>query len=117
MIKGISKFNREIKFLFELLTIFILEKWIGRKNKDAPDVLIVVPAIVVALVFGAINSCFTTNDDALSEAFDTIGRIGFDGKLIDTITAVTMVNSEWWHGHRTGCVAEIISQGVIYNYS
>ena len=53
----------------------------------------------------------------LSEAFDTIGRIGFDGKLIDTITAVTMVNSEWWHGHRTGCVAEIISQGVIYNYS
>lgn len=53
----------------------------------------------------------------LSEAFDTIGRIGFDGKLIDTITAVTMVDSEWWHGHRTGCVAEIISQGVIYNYS
>lgn len=55
--------------------------------------------------------------NTLSEAFDTIGRIGFDGKLIDTITAVTMVDSEWWHGHRTGCVAEIISQGVIYNYS
>ena len=67
MIKGISKFNREIKFLVELLTIFILEKWIGRKYKDASDVLIVVPAIVVALVFGAINSCFTTNDDALSD--------------------------------------------------
>lgn len=55
--------------------------------------------------------------NTLSEAFDTIGRIGFDGKLIDTITAVTMVDSEWRHGHRTGCVAEIISQGVIYNYS
>lgn len=67
MIKSISKFNREIKFLFELLMIFILEKWIGRKYKDEPDVLIVVPAIVVALVFGAINSSFTTKDDALSD--------------------------------------------------
>ena len=41
--------------------------WIGRNYKDASDVLIVVPAIVVALVFGAINSCFTPNDDALSD--------------------------------------------------
>ena len=37
----------------------------------------------------------------LSEALDTIGQIGFNGMLIDTITAVTMVDSEWWHGHRT----------------
>jgi len=30
----------------------------------------------------------------LSEALDTIGQIGFNGMLIDTITAVTMVDSE-----------------------
>ena len=44
-------------------------------------------------------------------------HIGFDGKVIDTITAVTMVDSEWWHGHRTGQVSEILSQGVIYKLS
>lgn len=53
----------------------------------------------------------------LSEALDTIGQIGFNGMLIDTITAVTMVDSEWWHGHRTGHVSEILSQGVIYKLS
>ncbi len=47
--------------------------------------------------------------NTLSEAFDPIGHIGFDGKLIDIITAVTM-----WHGHRTGYLTEILSQGVIY---
>ena len=52
--------------------------------------------------------------NTLSEAFDPIGHIGFDGKLIDIITAVTMVDSEWWHGHRTGYLTEILSQGVIY---
>ena len=53
----------------------------------------------------------------LSEALDTIGQIGFNGMLIDTIAAVTMVDSEWWHGHRTGHVSEILSQGVIYKLS
>lgn len=53
----------------------------------------------------------------LGEAFDTIGQIGFNGMLIDTITAVTMVDSEWWHDHRSGHVSEILSQGVIYKLS
>ena len=33
---------------------------------------------------------------------------------VDTITAVTMVNSEWWHGKHTDYLCEVLSKGVIY---
>ena len=32
----------------------------------------------------------------------------------NTITAVTMVNAEWWHGEKKGHLYEILSSGVIY---
>ena len=33
---------------------------------------------------------------------------------ISTVTAVTCVESGWWHGRRTGCAYEVLSSGVIY---
>ena len=35
---------------------------------------------------------------------------------IDTITAVTVVNSNWWNGGKyTGYINEVLSKGVIYH--
>ena len=46
----------------------------------------------------------------LSEAFDALNpKCG-----VNTITAVTMVNAEWWNGTRTGYLCEVLSKGVIY---
>ena len=46
----------------------------------------------------------------LSEAFDALNpKCG-----VNTITAVTMVNSEWWNGKRTCYLCEVLSKGVIY---
>lgn len=46
----------------------------------------------------------------LSEAFDALNpKCG-----VNTITAVTMVNTEWWNGKRTGYLCEVLSKGVIY---
>lgn len=48
----------------------------------------------------------------LSAAFDAL-----DPKRgVDTITAVTVVNSKWWNnGKHTGCLSEVLSKGVIYH--
>lgn len=46
----------------------------------------------------------------LSAAFDALNP----ARGVNTITAVTMVDSSWWHGIYTGCMCEVISQGVIY---
>lgn len=46
----------------------------------------------------------------LSAAFDALNL----ARGVNTITAVTMVNSGWWHGEYTGYVCEVISRGVIY---
>lgn len=47
----------------------------------------------------------------LSEAFDAL-----DPKRgVNTITAVTKVNSKWWNsGKYTGYLSEVLSMGVIY---
>ena len=47
----------------------------------------------------------------LSDAFDAL-----DPKHgVNTITAVTMVNSKWWNsGKYTGYLSEVLSKGVIY---
>lgn len=46
----------------------------------------------------------------LSEAFDALNpECG-----VNTITAVTMVNAEWWNCKRTGYLCEVLSKGVIY---
>lgn len=46
----------------------------------------------------------------LSEAFDDLNpECG-----VNTITAVTMVNTEWWNGKRTGYLCDVLSKGVIY---
>jgi hypothetical protein len=46
----------------------------------------------------------------LSEAFDALNpKCG-----VNTITAVTMVNAEWWNGKRTGYLCGVLSKGVIY---
>ena len=35
---------------------------------------------------------------------------------VDTITAVTVVNSKWWNnGKHTGYLSEVLSKGVIYH--
>ncbi len=45
----------------------------------------------------------------LSEAFDALNpKCG-----VNTITAVTMVDAEWWNGKRTGYLCEVLSKGVI----
>ena len=48
----------------------------------------------------------------LSEAFDALNpECG-----VNTITAVTMVNSKWWNnGKYTGYLSEVLSMGVIYS--
>ena len=48
----------------------------------------------------------------LSAAFDAL-----DPKRgVDTITAVTVVNSEWWNnGKHTGYLSEVLSKGIIYH--
>lgn len=48
----------------------------------------------------------------LSDAFDALNpEFG-----VNTITAVTMVNSEWWNnGKYTGYLSEVLSMGVIYS--
>lgn len=46
----------------------------------------------------------------LSEAFDALNP----ERGVNTITAVTMVNAEWWNGKRTGYLCEVLSKGVIY---
>lgn len=33
---------------------------------------------------------------------------------VNTITAVTMVAAEWWHGERKNYLCEILSSGIIY---
>lgn len=33
---------------------------------------------------------------------------------VNTITAVTMVAAEWWHGEKKGHLYEVLSSGVIY---
>ena len=47
----------------------------------------------------------------LSEAFDALNpECG-----VNTITAVTMVDAEWWNGKRTGYLCEVLSKSVIYS--
>lgn len=47
----------------------------------------------------------------LSEAFDALDP----ERGVNTITAVTMVNSKWWNnGKYTGYLSEVLSMGVIY---
>lgn len=46
----------------------------------------------------------------LSEAFDALNP----ERGVNTITAVTMVDAEWWNGKRTGYLCEVLSKGVIY---
>ena len=48
----------------------------------------------------------------LSDAFDALNpECG-----VNTITAVTMVNSEWWNNDKyTGYLNEVLSMGVIYS--
>ena len=46
----------------------------------------------------------------LAKAFDALNP----ERGVNTITAVTMVNSEWWHGKHTGYLCEVLSKGVIY---
>lgn len=47
----------------------------------------------------------------LSEAFNALNP----KRGVNTITAVTMVNSKWWNnGKYTGYLCEVLSQGVIY---
>ena len=47
----------------------------------------------------------------LSDAFDALNpECG-----VNTITAVTMANAEWWNGKRTGYLCEVLSKGVIYS--
>lgn len=46
----------------------------------------------------------------LSEAFDALDP----ERGVNTITAVTMVNSKWWNnGKYTGYLSEVLSMGVI----
>ena len=46
----------------------------------------------------------------LYEAFDALNpKCG-----VNTITAVTIVNAEWWNGKSTGYLCEVLSKGVIY---
>ena len=46
----------------------------------------------------------------LSEAFDALNpKCG-----VNTITAVTMVDAEWWNGKRTSYLCDVLSKGVIY---
>lgn len=33
---------------------------------------------------------------------------------VNTITAVTYVDADWWHGKRMGWLIEVLSSGVIY---
>lgn len=47
----------------------------------------------------------------LSEAFDALDP----ERGVNTITAVTNVNSKWWNnGKYTGYLSEVLSMGVIY---
>lgn len=47
----------------------------------------------------------------LSEAFDALDP----ERGVNTITAVTKVNSKWWNnGKYTGYLSEVLSMGVIY---
>ena len=47
----------------------------------------------------------------LSAAFAALDPI----RGVDTITAVTVVNSKWWNnGKYTGYLSEVLSKGVIY---
>lgn len=47
----------------------------------------------------------------LSKAFDALNP----KRGVNTITAVTMVNSKWWNnGKYTGYLSEVLSMGVIY---
>lgn len=48
----------------------------------------------------------------LSDAFDALNP----ERGVNTITAVTMVSSEWWNnGKYTGYLCEVLSMGVIYS--
>ncbi len=46
----------------------------------------------------------------LSEAMDALRP----DSGINTITALTMVDSEWWHGKPTGVLCECVLRSVIY---
>ena len=47
----------------------------------------------------------------LSAAFSALDP----SRGVDTITAVTVVNSKWWNnGKYTGYLSEVLSKGVIY---
>ena len=47
----------------------------------------------------------------LSKAFDALNP----ERGVNTITAVTMVNSKWWNsGKYTGYLCDVLSHGVIY---
>lgn len=47
----------------------------------------------------------------LSQAFDALDP----ERGVNTITAVTCVNSKWWNnGKYTGYLSEVLSKGVIY---
>lgn len=49
---------------------------------------------------------FSTLDEAMDALCPRRG--------VNTITAVTMVNADWWHGKEMPYVVETLSSGVIY---
>lgn len=53
--------------------------------------------------------------NSLSEAMDHVGKMGCFGKRITKVYAVTCVNSEWWRGHYTGYLCEVLGEGLIYS--
>jgi len=62
---------------------------------------------------------YQTNEPNLLGGFMTYSTLDEAWKAVENgrgnqITAVTCVNSEWWHGKRTGYLCEVLSSGVIY---
>ena len=53
--------------------------------------------------------------NSLSEAMDHVGKMGCCGRRITKVYAVTYVNSEWWRGHYTGYLCEVLGKGLIYS--
>lgn len=51
--------------------------------------------------------------DTLEKAWEQLGK-RFWGGVVDEIRVVVRVNSEWWHGHPTKFLSEIIDEGIIY---
>lgn len=65
-------------------------------------------------------TCYQTNKRNILGGYNTYSTLeealnALDVQRgVDTITAVTYVNSEWWHGRCTGYLGEVLSAGIIY---